>query len=238
MQTASLGGGHGLIQDILSLGTDSVLLAHFALPLRGAVCDLGCGGGAVMLLMALRTPESAQTFDGLEIRPSAVELCRENIAGAGLAGRVRVTGGDLREIQGLLPGGAYTTVVSNPPYMRLGGGIPPEDAEARIARTEECCTPTDLCRAAAWLLKYGGRFCVVYPPERVAELFRAMYEAEITPKRLRLFCKNAASAPSLALVEGRLKGGEGLTVLPSLYQDSEEFKTICAPLKDAIKEAE
>lgn len=238
METANLGGGYGLMQDVLALGTDSVLLAHFAMPAKGRICDLGCGGGAVMLLMALRSLSSPSKFDGVEIRSSAAKLADENIKYCGLEDRVKVHNGDLREIKSLLEGGIYSEVVSNPPYMKLGGGIPPEDDEARIARTEEKCKVEDLCRAASWLLKYGGRFCLVYPPERLGELFRVMYENSLTPKKLRLFCRNENAAPSLALIEARKNGGEGLAILPSLYQNSAEFAEICAPLKEEIKSDE
>ena len=40
--------------------------------------------------------------------------------------------------------------------------------------------------------------------------------ANIEPKRLRLVCHKAASAPSLALIAGRQSGKPGLTVEPCL----------------------
>ncbi len=225
LRNADLGNGIEYEQDVLAIGTDSVLLADFALPAHGRVCDLGCGAGAVMLLMALRGGENAR-FDGVELRPSAVEKARRNIARAGLAGRVTVHWQDLRAIAENFERETYAGVVSNPPYMPLGGSIPPEDEEARIARTELCCTLNDLCAAASYLLKYGGRFSVVYPPERLSALMRVMRENEIEPKRLRLFCRRPDTGPSLALLEGRRGGREGLEILPSLFGDSEEFQRI------------
>lgn len=225
MKNADLGNGIVYEQDVLAIGTDSVLLAGFALPVYGRVCDLGCGAGAVMLLMALRSGEGI-SFDGIEIRPSAVEKAKRNILRAGLDNRVKVYGQDLRTVTETLTRGAYSCVVSNPPYLPVGSSIPPENEEARIARTELCCTLDDLCAAAAYLLKYGGRFSVVYPPERLSELMRVMCQHGIEPKRLRLFCRRADAAPSLVLLEGRHGGREGLEILPSLFGDSEEFLRI------------
>ena len=223
--TADLGNGIEYEQDVLAIGTDSVLLADFALPAHGRVCDLGCGAGAVMLMMALRGGDSTR-FDGVELRPGAAEKARRNILRAGLSARMDVYCQDLRAVSETLAHAAYTSVVSNPPYMPVGGSIPPEDREAQIARTECCCTLEDLCAAAAYLLKYGGRFSVVYPPERLSELMRVMREHEIEPKRLRLFCRRPDTGPSLVLLEGRRGGREGLKILPSLFGDSEEFQKI------------
>ena len=120
MRSADLGNGIVYEQDVLAIGTDSVLLAGFALPAYGRVCDLGCGAGAVMLLMALRSGEDT-CFDGVEIRSSAVEKARRNILRAGLENRVKVYSQDLRTVTETLTRGAYSCVVSNPPYLPVGG---------------------------------------------------------------------------------------------------------------------
>lgn len=225
MRFADLGNGILYEQDILAIGTDSVLLADFALPVRGPVCDLGCGAGAVMLLMALKGGGTAR-FDGVELRESAAEKAGRNIGRAGLRDRMRVFRADLRALSGVLEAGAYAHVVSNPPYLAPGGSIPPDDEEARIARTEAFCTADDLCAAAARLLQFGGRFSVVYPPERLFSFMCAMRAHGIEPKRLRLYCPRTDAAPSLALLEGRRGGREGLEILPSLFGDSAEFQNI------------
>ena len=130
----TFGNGIAYEQDVLAIGTDSVLLADFALPAR-ARCDLGCGAGAVMLLMALKGGGSA-VFDGVELRPDAVEKARRNVLHAGLTERMTVYHQDLRKVRETLPHGAYTAVVSNPPYLPLGGSIPPgtRTRESRVQR--------------------------------------------------------------------------------------------------------
>ena len=225
MNYADLGNGITYEQDVLAIGTDSVLLASFAQPARDRVCDLGCGAGAVMLLMALKGGGDA-VFDGVELRRSAAEKAGRNIRAAGLTDRMRVHCGDLRTLGGVLERGAYGLVVSNPPYLPVGGSIPPVDGAARIARTEACCTLDELCGAAAYLLKFGGRFCVVYPPERLTALLCAMRTHGLEPKRLRFYCRRQDAPPSLVLAEGRHGGHEGLEILPALFGDSEEFQRI------------
>jgi len=230
MNCVNLGRGYRYRQDAaVPMGTDSVLLAHFASPFTDTACDLGCGGGAVMLLLALHN--SAACVDGVEIRESACAIARENIENASLGDRLRVITGDIRRIEGILPGGGYDMVIANPPYMPVGIGKPPADPERRIARTEECCTLRDLCRAAAYLLKPGGKLALVHRPERMAELFYEMKYAVIEPKILRLFADGENYPPSLILVEGRRGASAGLEVMPTLYRGSAEYERMAGLLE-------
>lgn len=197
------------------LGTDCVLLAGFA-NAAGAKrgIDLGCASGAAMLLLLLRTGKLHMT--GLEIVPEAAELARENMAENGFAARSEVVTGDLRQSRALFRPGSFDLVIANPPYFPAGSGPLPADADRAAARGELLCTLEDVCAAAGWLLHTGGRACLVHRPERLAELFAALSNHGLEPKRLRLVCPRAESAPSLALVEARRGGKPGLTVEPQL----------------------
>ena len=103
-----LGGGWTLRQDDgFRLTQDTVLLADFARPpARGRVCDLGCGGGALGLLLCRGRP--ALRVDGVEIQPAAVRLARENIARNGLEGRMTAVLGDWRACRPPCPPGGMT----------------------------------------------------------------------------------------------------------------------------------
>ena len=73
-----------------------------------------------------------------------------------------------------------------------------------------------LCAAASFLLRSGGHFCLVYRPERLAELMETLRRYRLEPKALRFVQKNGTSAPSLALLGCRKDGRTGLTVQPPL----------------------
>lgn len=203
-------GGPRLIQAAhFRLGTDCVLLADFvntAGAKRGI--DLGCASGAAMLLLLWRTPGLRMT--GVEIVPEAAALARENMAQNGLAERSGIVTGDLREYRALFRAGSFDLAVCNPPYFPVGSGALPPDPDRAGARGELCCTLAELCAAAAYLLQTGGRVFFVHRPERLAELFSRMNAAGLEPKRLRPVCRDAGSAPSLVLVEGRRGGKSGL----------------------------
>lgn len=193
------------------LGTDAVLLADFAV--RGSVrcfADLGCGAGVILVLLAQAFPQ-AQGF-GIEIQPEAAETARENAALNGVADRCEIRAGDLREASDLPEAGAFDLVAANPPYFPVGSGYSAPEGSHRAAREERFCTLDDLCRAAARLTRWGGRFCVVHRPERLSELFVTLTRHGLEPKRLREVCRMAGDAPSLVLVEAQRGAKPGLTI--------------------------
>ena len=197
-------------QDCFKLGRDSVLLSRFTtLKKNWTVCDLGCGVGSLLLLLSER--EEALVRYGIEIDRTAAELAQRNLADNQLSGEI--VHADLRE-RDLLPPDRFHLVVSNPPYFKEGTG----DSGGR-ARMDESCSVGELCTVAGRLLRTGGRFSVVFRAERMAELFSAMQEAKIEPKRLQLLCYNREKAPYAVLVEGVKEGGAGLSILPTHYQE-------------------
>lgn len=200
-----------LTDDCFPLGADSLALGAFAtVRPNQRVCDLGCGGGALLLLLARREPSLHLT--GIELFPGPAQAARDNLARNGLSGEI-VTG-DLRE-RNLLPNEGFALVVSNPPYF-------PENAgpSGGAARCEETCTLDELCAAANRLLPTGGRFALVCRPERLAELMCILRAHRLEPKRLRMAAHSPERAPFAVLVESVKNGRPGLEVLPGSFQTS------------------
>ena len=234
MQTQELWPGGPLFQqsEHFRPGTDSLLLADFVQP-RGAArgIDLGCGSGILMLLLAERSERLHMT--GLELQPEAAAVARENMARNGLSPRCELVEGDIRRHAELFRAGSFDLAVSNPPYFppNAGGVSPREDRAA--ARTEGSCSLEELCAAAARLLRTGGSFCLVHRPERLSELCGTLAAQGLEPKRLRLVCARADSAPNLVLLEARRGGRPGLKIEPMLVlrdpdgAESEEYRRIC-----------
>lgn len=186
---------------------DSLALGSFASARRGGqVCDLGCGSGVLGLCLLAREPSLRVT--ALELDGRAAALARENFAENGLD--AQVLQGDLRQIRTLLPSGGFDLAVSNPPYF------PPRSGRGDSAqRMELVCTLEDVCAAAAWLLKNGGRFALVHRPERLADVFCALRAHGLEPKRLR-FLQTPGRPPSAALAEAVKRGRPGLKLEPAL----------------------
>ncbi|MBR6950635.1 MAG: methyltransferase [Oscillospiraceae bacterium] len=194
-----------------SIGTDAILLYHFSCRCRGArTVDLGCGSGVIGILLALDSP--ARSVTAVDFDPEAAEAARANAALNGLGDRFTVVQGDLRECRRLWPAGSFDLAVMNPPYYALSTGKLPVSPAAAAARSEAICTLEDACRAASWSVRWGGRFCVVYKPERLAELLVRLHDAGLEPKRLRFVQPRADQAPNLVLVESVRGGRQGVAV--------------------------
>lgn len=206
-------GGPRFLQsnDGFKLGTDSVLLAHFANTARVKRCiDLGSGAGVLTVLLCEKNKKLQ--IEGVEIQAESAELSRRNLDANGLTDRAVIHHADLREHRQFLEAGVYDLVVSNPPYFAENSGKSAPVTSRAIARDERSCSLTDLCTAAGYLCRWGGSFAVVHRPERLSELFCAMTRAGIEPKRLRMVCHRSDAAPNLVLVEGRRGGKPGLTI--------------------------
>ena len=201
-------------------GTDSFLLSSLPRLRPGLrVCDLGCGTGLLSLLLLQRQRELRVT--GLELQAEAVRLARRAAEENGLEDRFAVCQGNLRDHRSLFPGGSFDLVICNPPYYPSGSGRMARDAQRRDARAETSCSLEDVCQAAAWLLRWGGSFCLVHKPERLADLCCILRGCGLEAKRLRFVCKAAGSAPSLILLESRRGGRPVLTVeAPLILQDA------------------
>ena len=191
--------------------TDSFLLGSFAAPRRGErVCDLGAGAGLLGVLLLAREPSLQVT--GIERDAHACEMLARNAAANGLA--MTVLCADLRQRE-TLPAGAFQLAVSNPPYFAPHTGAVAGGARGD-ARAELSATLEDIFAAAERMLQWGGRFCLVYRPERLAALLTAAVTHGLEPKRLRMVQHTARSAPSLVLLECRRGGKPGLSVEPPL----------------------
>ena len=206
-------GGYRFVYDdtLFRPGTDTFLLSSLPrLKSDLRIMDLGCGTGLLGLLLLQRQP--ALTITGIDIQSAAIQLAEKTAAENRLTDRLSFQAADLRDVKALFPTGSFDLAVCNPPYYPSASGALSVDDARRTARAEVECTLEDICRAASYLLRWGGSFCLVHKPERLTDLLCALRENGLEPKRLRFVCKAAGSAPSLVLAEARRGGRPGLTI--------------------------
>lgn len=190
---------------VFPLGSDALALGRFATVRKGwRVCDLGTGSGVLLLLLAAREPQ-LELF-GLDQDPTAAALAQDNLRHNGLEGQIWTGSWS----QTPFPPGSFDLVVSNPPYYAPGSGK--DGGPARMEREELDV----LCRAAARLLRNGGRFALSFPTQRMVDLFETMRRWDLEPKRLKLLSHMPTKPPYALLVEGVRQGKPGLQVLPCL----------------------
>ncbi len=188
-------------KDCFPLGQDSMALAAFCtVKPRWQVCDLGCGAGALMVLLLGR--DATLALSGVELDAHAADMARRNLPAHS------ILTGDLTNRAALPPAGRFDLVVSNPPYFRAGTG-----GDGGRARMEGACTIEALCDSAAYLLKNGGRFALVHRSERLCDLLCALRGAGLEPKRMKLL-SSPGKTPYAVLLEAVRQGRPGLQIEP------------------------
>lgn len=221
----TLGNGVGVIvSKAHTFGTDAMLLAYFSKARKNdTACDFGTGCGIIPMLW--KRDGSCKKAYGVEIQEKGFEQFRRSIEMNGLCESVVAVNSDLKQLKGKLPQGMFDLVTMNPPYKKENAGIKSEKDCEKIARHETLCTIDDICKAAASLLKFGGRFCLCIRPERLFETMQSMAGCKLEPKRLRLVTSRDGEQPWLCLIESKLGGKSGLSVEKNfvLYKENDEY---------------
>ncbi|MCC8015821.1 MAG: methyltransferase [Clostridiales bacterium] len=206
-----------------TFGTDALLLADFANPRkRDTALDMGTGCGIIPFLWLRENPP--ENLHCLDIQENAFEQVKRSIKRNNLAGKLVPHHCDLRKIKGEFPAEMFSLVTMNPPYKPVGTGIESLNESAKIARHEICCNIEDAVSAAAYLLKFGGRFCMCHRPERLVDAIEIMRGYKLEPKRLRFVSDKAGEEPFLFLIEGMKNSKPFLRVMPTLFIKKENGK--------------
>lgn len=193
---------------------DSLLLADFCLvKSRDRILEPGAGTGVISLLLAKKFSKT-RCFAN-EVEPRAYELLCRNIELNGLAERIVPLDGDLKILGRSIALNSFDVIVANPPYTRFGAGRTSPSPERQTARHDSAAS------LPAWLdlqtlLKNRGRYFLVFPAARAAELMSLMRTRGLEPKRLRWVHPFKDKPASLVLIDSVKTGRSGLDVLPPL----------------------
>lgn len=210
-------GGYKLIQDsdLYCYGTDAVLLSKFCNALnKDNVLDICTGNGVIPLIVnALYNPKS---ITGLEIQLASYLLAEENAKENGLTEKIKFVCGDAKNIKDLFAPESFDLVTCNPPYFVSGNSIECDNSAMHIARHETSAKLEDFMAAASYVLRKGGRLCMVHRPSRLPDLFEYSRKNGLEPKRLQMIAPKAGQGANIALIEFAKGGGKELKILPEI----------------------
>jgi tRNA1(Val) A37 N6-methylase TrmN6 len=209
---------------------DSILLADFCRIKPGdSVLEPGSGTGIISLLLAKKFPKACFVADELE--PRAYDLLCRNIEKNGLLDHIVPAGRDIRYLDRSFSPGFFDVIVANPPYTKYGSGKTSPSAERQTARQDRMAS-LDVWINLHTMLKNRGRYFLIFPAPRAAELMSLMREKNLEPKRLRFVHPLHHKPASLVLIEAVKAAGIGIEVLPPLIVhganggNSEEMRLI------------
>ena len=171
--------------------------------------DLGCGIGAVLLLLAWRFPDARGV--GVEAQDVSVGLARRSLAWNGADRRCEVRHGDLRDPRTLPEGAVFDLVTGTPPYLPIGS------AHASHARPVGRVPPR-AARRHRGLLRRGGA------PARAGRLVRHLRGRRAArPRRTRrrargprrgATTRRRARAPASSALRGLGLRARGVDAVP------------------------
>lgn len=226
LQKDKLLNGYEILQDknCFMFGIDAVLLADYAsqsVRKNDSVIDLCTGNGIIPLLMA----NKVNKIDGLEIQERCANMAQESIRLNSLEERIKISMGDVKQVNQLYPKHSFNCVTCNPPYMINEHGRQNITDEKTIARHEILCSLEDVISAADFLMQTHGKFFMIHRPFRLPEIFYAMKNHGIEPKKMRLVHPFENTEPNLVLIEGRKNANPRLLIEKPLvvYKKAGEY---------------
>jgi len=198
---------------------DSYLLAAFVdEPAGTSVLEIGSGSGVISILLA---GVKKLKMTGVEVQPSMAEMSIRSVMINRLEDMVKIVSGDIKAFRG----GAFGSIVVNPPYRPLGSGrVNPADEKA-AARHEIRLTLNELVSLSKSFLKDGGSFYAIYPSWRLPDMICAMRAFDIEPKKLIMVHSHVKSRASLFLIKGiKGAGKEMINEAPIVvYENLKEY---------------
>ena len=207
-------------KDMFNFSLDTVLLANFCSINKNVekIIDFGTNNAAIPLLLSTRTTTN---IVGVEIQEEAVDLARKNVALNNLENQITIVNQDIKEY--VKNNRRVKLVVCNPPFFKLGEKSHLNDNEyLQIARHEIAITLEEIIASASFILDHGGKFAMVYRPDRLIETINLLQKYDLEPKRVRFVYPKQGREANTFLIEAIKKGKIGLRIEAPLYSHNED----------------
>ncbi|MDD3397424.1 MAG: methyltransferase [Clostridia bacterium] len=208
--------------------SDAVILANFvSVGSKDFLMDLGTGSGIIAILTAYKN-KPKKVF-GIELQEELADMARRSVQFNKLENLIEIINCDIKELQSAkirqeLNISEADVVVCNPPYKKAGTSALNNTENKSIARHEVALNMDELLKVVKVLLKYGGRFYVVYDSNRTAELISKLKTNNLEPKKIFFTQPSPDNDATLVFVEAVKGGKEGVKVLPVLITNDKDGK--------------
>ena len=204
-------------KDYYTFTSDSVILANFIDTKKKDKCvEIGCGCGVISILLSAK--KEFENIVAFELQKEMADLAIKNINLNNLNKKISLINDDIKNFNKYIEKSSIDVVFSNPPYML--GGNENKNIIRDKARHENSLPLDMLTSSASQMLKFGGKFYVVYSAERSVELITSLIKNNLQPKRM-FFTSNGKGKVVLVVIEAVKGGKHGVKVLPELITNEE-----------------
>ncbi|WP_277300964.1 tRNA1(Val) (adenine(37)-N6)-methyltransferase [Veillonella montpellierensis] len=111
----------------------------------------------------------------------------------------------------------FDGVIANPPYYGVNCGALSQHRDRALALHEDDTSLDEVIQAAKRLVKYKGKYWMIYVADRISYVLRLLEAHGFAPKRIRFVHSFPHQVAKLVLVEAVQGGKEGVMVEPPLY---------------------
>lgn len=198
-------------KNLYTFTSDSVILANF-LKIKSKESAVEIGGGSGVISILATAKNKVKKIKIFEIQENLQKLCKKNIKINNLNDVLELIADDVRNFKKYVEVGSQDVVFSNPPYFLVDKT---ENSVRKFARQEVFLNLKDLIKISSQMLKYGGRFYLIYPASRLCELIYECEKNDIKIKKL-FFTENKNKVVNLVVIEGRKNGSDGVQILPTI----------------------
>lgn len=202
--------------------SDSAILANFVqAKKKDSVCEIGTGTGVISILLSKK--QNPKRIVAFEIQESAANLAKRNVELNNLQNQIEIVNAPIQDFTKYVKSESFDVVLSNPPYTKISpNSFVSKNREEAISKHELCLTLSELVSCSSKLLKFGGKFYVVYDAKRTAELIYKLKQNKLEPKKMFFTAASENSNPILVLIEAVKGGKEGICVLPTLITNDKD----------------
>lgn len=189
------------------------------------IADLGCGVGAVLMMMAWSFP-SARVV-GVEAQPISVDLACRSLRWNGAHDRCEVCLGDLRDPALIAAGRQFELITATPPYFPRGSAVESERVQWGPCHFEHRGGVEAYCAAAARLLAPAGHFVICAAARDRQRVAAGAHDVglqirsrlDVTPREGKL------PLLSVYVMQAAADGASGITETALVVRDSSGRRT-------------
>ena len=109
----------------------------------------------------------------------------------------------------------FSLVLCNPPYE--SGGFDNDEYHKAVCRKEITINLKEIAKASAFVLKYGGRLCMLHRADRLAEVCYTLKEVNLEVKKIQFVAGRYGAKPYLVMVEAVKGGKPNVEILETIY---------------------
>ncbi|MFA7075045.1 MAG: tRNA1(Val) (adenine(37)-N6)-methyltransferase [Candidatus Izemoplasmatales bacterium] len=205
-------------KDGFRFSLDSLLLADFIeFKLRSKnLLELGCGAGAVLLYLSLKTKIKLL---GVDIQENMVKLAKKSVKLNNLDKQIEIYHKDIKSIYSLFPTSSFDIIVSNPPFFKVNElKMVNQNEFLSLARHEISITFKEIIVSAKKMLKTNGSLYFVHRASRLEEIIKDLQSENFVIKRMRFVYTKVGNDALMVLIEARYNANSGnIKILEPLY---------------------